>query len=298
MKQLSLIILTYNSEKYIYDCLQSVYQYNDIADALEIIVVDNNSSHFSEMKTKIRMLYPDVNILQNKNNSGYGQGNNIAIHFTKAPIVAIMNPDIKLIMPVFKAILHAFANPQVIMCGGKQYDNNMRELSSFELDHHRSAFLQCVGISYYRRFDCYNQATMWLSGAFFAIRKDDFQKIGMFDENIFMYGEELDIHLRIQQMFPRKKILYLNDLKYIHQIDNRTLTKQMIKKTYESICYVCKKHNVSIKHMLWKQRIVVKFRFFKSTLCKYINRPYNVSYHEHHDMFMEVFKELRLLHRQ
>ena len=78
-KDLSLIILTYNSEKDIYDCLQSVYQHNDIGDALEIIVVDNNSTHYAEMQRTIQSLYPDITIIANTSNGGYGQGNNVGI---------------------------------------------------------------------------------------------------------------------------------------------------------------------------------------------------------------------------
>ena len=54
---------------------------------------------------------------------------------------------------------------------------------------------------------------MWLSGAFFAIRKVDFENIGLFDEDLFMYGEEYDIHLRIQKHFPNKSIQYLKKTK-------------------------------------------------------------------------------------
>ena len=110
MKKLSLIILTYNSEKDIYDCLQSVYQYNDIGVCLEIIVVDNNSDNYIQMRHKINTQYPDVIILSNTQNGGYGQGNNIGIMAATSPIVAIMNPDIRLIMPIFQEMLNAFEN--------------------------------------------------------------------------------------------------------------------------------------------------------------------------------------------
>ena len=80
MKQLSLIILTYNSEKDIYDCLESVNRYNDIEDALEIIVVDNNSTNYIDMHDKIKSLYPDVRIIANTKNGGYGQGQ--TVHLT------------------------------------------------------------------------------------------------------------------------------------------------------------------------------------------------------------------------
>ena len=93
MKKLSLIILTYNSEKDIYDCLNSVYKYNDIGDYLEIIVVDNNSDNYIQMQKNIMTQYPDVQIIANHKNGGYGQGNNLGIRAASAPIVSIMNPD-------------------------------------------------------------------------------------------------------------------------------------------------------------------------------------------------------------
>ena len=68
MKQLSVIILTYNSEKDIYQCLESVYQYNDIGEDLEVIVVDNQSTHFAAMQQEIAHRYPEVIITQNTRN--------------------------------------------------------------------------------------------------------------------------------------------------------------------------------------------------------------------------------------
>ena len=90
MKKLSLIILTYNSEKDIYDCLDSVYKYNDIGDSLEIIVVDNNSDNYIQMQKNIMEQYPDVQIIANQKNGGYGQGNNLGIKVASAPIISIM----------------------------------------------------------------------------------------------------------------------------------------------------------------------------------------------------------------
>ena len=123
MKELSLIILTYNSEKDIYDCLYSVYQHNDIGNRLEIIIVDNNSDGYVQMHDNITSLYPNVIIIPNTKNGGYGQGNNIGIQAATAPIIAIMNPDIRLVMPVFQEMLNVFDNKQTVMCGGKQYKN-------------------------------------------------------------------------------------------------------------------------------------------------------------------------------
>ena len=57
-KRVSVIIVTYNSEKHIYDCLSSIYRYNDIGDLLEVIIVDNNSCNKDLMFESINRLYP------------------------------------------------------------------------------------------------------------------------------------------------------------------------------------------------------------------------------------------------
>ena len=67
MNALSIIILTYNSEKDIYDCLDSIHQYNDIGDTLEIIIVDNQSTNYADMQSKISQLYPHIPITQPNN---------------------------------------------------------------------------------------------------------------------------------------------------------------------------------------------------------------------------------------
>ena len=138
MIRLSLIILTYNSEKDIYDCLQSVYQYNDIGNSLEVIVVDNNSQHFTQMRDKINLQYPDVKVIANTKNGGYGQGNNIGIRAASAPIVSIMNPDVRLITPVFKTFVEVLSQDENIMCGGKQYATMTKQNPSFSLMKDRS----------------------------------------------------------------------------------------------------------------------------------------------------------------
>lgn len=287
MKKISLIILTYNSEKDIYDCLDSVYLHNDIGDALEIIVVDNNSEHYARMHDKLSTLYPQVNIISNITNGGYGQGNNIGIRVASAPIVSIMNPDVRLVMPIFQRVLSTFEDQNIVMCGGKQYKNATTPTISFWCDYHRNALLQSIGISYYRKRDIYKQRSMWLSGAFFFIRKKEFEQIGLFDENIFMYGEEYDIHIRLQKMFPNKIIKYLPDLKYIHLIEERKLTKSDLQKTLKSLLYVSQKHGLSTKKYLLIQRRVNILRFIMITIVRILGRPYS---YESYELYRDLYK--------
>ncbi len=260
-KQLSLIILTYNSEKDIYDCLASVYKYNDIGDGLEIIVVDNNSANFDTMRSKLQQQYPDVIVIRNEKNGGYGQGNNVGIRASTAPIVTVMNPDVRLIMPVFGTFLQTLSAPDVAMCGGKQYANETKPNYSFYYDFQISPIRQSLFHRISHKLDKYNYKCMWLQGAFWAIKKDIFEHIGLFDENLFMYAEEYDIHLRLRKHFPQMKIIYLPHARYLHLTAFREFSEKTVQKEYESNLYVCKKHNLDVRKMLSNMRYALFYNY-------------------------------------
>jgi len=259
MKTLSIIILTYNSEKDIYDCLASVYQHNDIGDALEVIVVDNQSTHFAEMQKTISTRYPEVVITQNTHNGGYGQGNDVGIRIAKAPIVAIMNPDVRLMQPTFAMALQAFDNDKIIMCGCKQMHTPTQLGWSYAFDYTAMSFLQVPLRNIYKRLDYYDYRHMHLSGAFFFVKKECFEQIGLFDERIFMYGEECDIHLRLRKAFPNKKIKFLS-IPYLHLSAERPFVEKQYRQLIDADLYVCRKHGLSVAHYL-------RIRLFALRLC-------------------------------
>ena len=110
MKRLSIIIVTYNSEADIYDCIGSIKHHADIPlDEIELVVVDNGSSRVDEMFAALRVTWgDDITLLRNTHNGGYGQGNNIGIRHSTAPVIMIMNPDVRLMCPCFAKPLTAF----------------------------------------------------------------------------------------------------------------------------------------------------------------------------------------------
>ena len=121
-KKLSVVIVTYNSENHIYDCLERLYLHNDIGEALQVVIVDNCSDDFEKMKTQIEQKYGDkVIIIKNTKNGGYGQGNNIGIRKSTAPYVMIMNPDVRISKPIFKSVYNIFAKDEnIVQVGLKQ----------------------------------------------------------------------------------------------------------------------------------------------------------------------------------
>lgn len=258
MKHLSVIILTYNSEKDIYECLDSVYQHNDIGNGLEVIVVDNQSRDFASMQQEISQRYPEVIITQNTHNGGYGQGNNVGIHIAQAPVIAIMNPDVRLMQPIFSAALQTLQT-DTIMCAGKQMRTPTQLGWSYAFDYNAMSYLQVPLRNLYKRFDYYDYRHMYPSGAFFFIKKECFEQIGMFDEHIFMYGEECDIHLRLRKVFPKKKIKFL-PIPYLHLTADRPFEEKRYRQLINADLYVCRKHELSVAHYL-------RIRLFALRIC-------------------------------
>ena len=106
MKKVSIIIVTYNSEHDIYDCVNSIRRYADIPlSEIELVIVDNGSHGVDSMFECLRSLWgEDLVLLKNTHNGGYGQGNNVGIRNSTAPLILIMNPDVRLAS-------HFFAKP-------------------------------------------------------------------------------------------------------------------------------------------------------------------------------------------
>ncbi len=251
MKQLSLIILTYNSEKDIYDCLQSVFQYNDIGEALEVIVVDNQSSEYEAMHSRLSKEYPQVRVIQNTHNGGYGQGNNVGIRLAQAPIVAVMNPDVRLLMPTFADMLQGFDDQHVAMCGAKQLLTSGQQGWSIVCSYKMPPIARVIIRNIALRTNHFNYRYMYFAGAFFMVRKDIFQQIGMFDENLFMYSEEPDIHIRLRKHFPNAKLRYFPNIHYLHKANEREFSTKRFRTQLTGDTYVFKKHHISyLRHLL------------------------------------------------
>ncbi len=254
-KLISIIIVTYNSESDIFNCLDSIYKYNDIGEQLEVIVVDNNSFQVDEMFKQMQEKYGNlVACYKNTMNGGYGQGNNLGISLSHAPYILIMNPDVRLIMPVFRRALECFRKRSVAMVGMVQMISMEKRGTSFSVQTHRTAFRRYFQGIICNRLLLYLYKSMYLAGACFFIRKDVFYEIGQFDENIFLYGEENDLHLRLRKIKPKMKIVFEKKLRYLHLIGERPFSEKSLKCRYDSNMYVFEKHGLTGRSFLKKER--------------------------------------------
>ena len=253
MKRLSVIIVTYNSEHDIYDCLASIRKHQDLQpEELEIIIVDNNSRDTDGMFAKLRELYGnDIVLVKNTNNGGYGQGNNVGIRMATAPVILIMNPDVRLLMPIFKTATDAFEQyAELSMYGMKQLLGNLQDSrNSFCCEYAMNGYVYTIMTSLCNHFDIFFQKYMYFSGSCFFIRRSMFTEAGLFDENIFMYGEEEDIHFRMR-MKGYKRMVYNPNLNYVHMVENRLPDLRYEVKLLEAAIYQGNKRGLTALHTI------------------------------------------------
>lgn len=260
-KKLSIIIVTYNSENHIYDCLSSIYRNNDINDLLEIIVVDNNSENSIIMFEKLKELYCDLILIHNNKNGGYGQGNNLGIKNASGDIIMVMNPDVRLIKPIFRQAINHFDNTRnLALLGMKQWFDKRKPGLSFDVDSTYSSNNPIINVlksKICNLFNYFNPKDMYINGSCFFIRKENFRNIGGFDENLFLYCEEKDVNRRLKD--ANLLVRYDSNLHYMHLAGNRDISYKQHICSLNSELYYRRKNGLSEKKCLKDNIILLKF---------------------------------------
>ncbi len=272
MKRLSIVIVTYNSEADIFDCVDSIKTSTDIPlSDLELIIVDNCSREPDAMFSHLRQQWgDDIVCINNDRNGGYGQGNNVGIRAASAPIVLIMNPDVRLPQAVFSSALQTFCdNADVALLGMKQlYAGNKPSGRSFFPTWLIPGYLRPVLLSICNRLDWYWPSCMYIQGSCFFLRKAKFEEVGMFDESNFMYGEEEDIHYRLKKEFSSRCFTFDRKLSYIHLAQDREPSLQHNQKLLEADLRLYAKKGVDLRMILRHYWQNYRLLLWKSSLCR------------------------------
>ena len=215
--KLSVVIVNYNVEYFLEQCLYSVRRAMQGIEG-EVFVVDNNSVDGS-----LRMLaqkFPEVKVIANKENVGFSRANNQAIRISTGEYVLLLNPDTVVEDDTFsKCIAFMDSHPDAGGLGVKMVDGKGQFLpeSKRGLPTPATAFYKMFGLCklfpHSKRFAHYymghlsndetNEVEI-LAGAFMLMRKETLDKVGLLDETFFMYGEDIDHHARRLQelLFP------------------------------------------------------------------------------------------------
>jgi O-antigen biosynthesis protein len=210
---ISVIIVNYNVKEFLRGALKSVFHALDSGKLSgEVFVVDNNSEDDS-----VKMVleeFPDVILHALPENIGFGRANNIALREAKGDYLLILNPDTILAEDTLRKMVDFMrARPDVGMSGCKLLNGD----GSFQLSCRRgfptpwASFTKLFGLSKLfpnsKLFAQYNLTYLpvnetyevdALGGAFMLLSREGFTRTQGFDEDYFMYGEDLDLCFRVK----------------------------------------------------------------------------------------------------
>ncbi len=201
-KKLSIVIVNYNVTQLLRNCLLSIQKYCEGID-YEVIVIDNKStdSSWGDLIPE----FPKVHFIASEKNEGFSKANNRAIETAAGEYLLILNPDTELEGFYLNEILNFADSKTNFGClGVRMHDANGNFLpeskrsvpdmiNSFEKLF--TNFKKKKSKSYYRNdVDEYGVAEVEvITGAFFLVKKEVYEKVGGLDERYFMYGEDIDL---------------------------------------------------------------------------------------------------------
>jgi GT2 family glycosyltransferase len=216
---LSIVIVSWNVRELLKDCLRSLRNSIDGL-TFEVFVVDNASSDGSA--DMVRKESPDVRLIANSDNVGFGRANNQALKMCQGRYVLFLNPDT--LVPegsVEKMVRFLDRHPDVGMVGPELIDGKDRLLFNWSRLSFRGVaefVVECLAstLSRARPVILFDQpyAVKWLTGACWLVRRDVIDETGPFDENLFMYGEEPDFCHRVRK--ADWKIHFLRHVRIVH----------------------------------------------------------------------------------
>ena len=252
--QLSVIILNYNVRFFLEQCVASVQEALTNIDS-EIIVVDNDSSDDSCEIIKSR--FPNVKLIENTVNSGFPKGNNIGVAQAKGDYICILNPDTVVAEDTFEKIL-AFAKKQenlgIVGCKLIDGSGNFLPESKRGIPTPFVALTKIFGLyklfpncvlfnRYYAQHLSENETGKVdiLVGAFMIMKRNLYNEIGGFDENCFMYSDDIDLSFMVLK--SGKNNYYFHETSVIHYKGESTVKDGLYMKRFrEAMQFFYKKH--------------------------------------------------------
>jgi GT2 family glycosyltransferase len=286
--QLSVIILNYNVRYFLEQCVQSVQAALHGIDS-EIIVVDNNSP--DDSCTMMKSRFPEVKLIENKVNTGFPKGNNIGVASAKGRYICILNPDTVVAEDTFSKVL-AFAQKQqnLGIIGVKLVDGtgNFLPESKRGVPTPKVAITKILGLykvfpkakaftKYYAEHLEQNQTGKVdiLVGAFMFMERNLYNEVGGFDEDYFMYSEDMDLSYTVLQ--KGRNNYYFHEATVVHYKGESTVKDSAYMKNFVNATkFFYQKHfKGSVAFNLFMAAGTVFFVFAKKNKAATVRVPDN-----------------------
>lgn len=265
--KLDIVFVTYNSEKWIDKCIQSIIKSEYDLSNLSLLFCDNNSSDRTvELLNKYKNDYQEVfnkfEIKESSSNLGFGRGNNLAAKLGNSEYILFLNIDTEVDVDTFKKL-------------SLELEEANSKIGAWEL--------RQKPYEHPKYFDPYTGFTSWASGACLVVRRDLFEKIHGFDSLLFMYAEDVEISWNIRRRGYLIKYLPNVAIKhYSYESPNEFKKTQYIYSLINNL-YLRYKYG-NIKNMVKGNILVIK-RFLKNYLTPI------VTVEEDKEIRKTIFKE-------
>ncbi len=286
---ISIIIINYNSSEYTLRCVEKVLARTSEDLDYEVLVVDNASKNgdFENLELSLTNLASDkVTLLRSRINTGFGGGNMHGVQNARGKYYLFLNNDTILINDAVTICLDFLGNnPEVAVCGAQIYNENDKKEVSF--DHFTSFWREVFGKQFVEglfskpnRRKSYSQPICvdYVNGSFMLFRADDFNEVGGFDTNIFLYFEESDICHRLKKM--GKKTYFVPSASYLHHhgksIGKSGIPIDIKMELKTSMFYVIRKNYGYFHYQLLRMVFIIRYGLTSLIKPKYFLLFYRI----------------------
>lgn len=293
--EISIIIVNYNTADFLRNCLRSIEE-KLIDFSYEVIVVDNDSPrrNIEELPSE----FPTVRFILRKENDGFGSGCNYGAGLCSGKYLLFLNPDIILIDDSVKKLKdYLDKNPNCGIVSGLLVDENSSVLYCFnDFPSFMWEFYHLIGYGYDEKIhklinkkEIINNEkfeTDWFHGAYFMINKDYFFQTGGFNENYFIYYEDVELCYKSKKIMNRKNIC-IPDSRVFHHTKS-SLVNESMDNIY--IFHLQRSKILFYKNYSFFKRLILNFTGIMYVLIRIIFLPVWSKYKCNK---MEKFNQLR-----
>lgn len=230
----SIIIVNYNTEKCIFNCLSSIYRETHGL-FFEIIVVDNAS--IDNSVEIVKQFFPEVILIQGSKNMGFANANNWGFTYSKGRNIFFLNPDTILVNNAVYLLSDFLDNKKKVgICGANLFNSDMSKAHSFkrlfpsiftEID---DVFFHLFTFLLYRNNREFNitdkpLSVGYITGADLMIKRTVLDEVGCFDSDFFMYYEETELTWRVKKAgydvysVPKAEVIHLEGKSFTFSSD-------------------------------------------------------------------------------
>jgi len=247
--QLSVIIVNYNGLRFLNDCFESLAKQLE-GIAYEIIITDNNSA--DDSCAYIKQNHPEVVLIESPDNLGFGKGNNVAVKRARGKYLLLLNNDTILQDPLVGLFTAFDADPEIgaiginMLNGEGRYTKAVGNFPSpFNLFRIKNIFW--LGPEFKRGIFAKEQYEVnWLTGSFILMPKVVYNTVGGFDEDYFLYVEDVDLCKKIANAGYKR--IFMPRYSYIHFVGYNSAKDPLVLAGYD--LYIKKHAKGILKHLM------------------------------------------------